>query len=254
MRSPARVLSVTRRHERKNKWVQFTGEYHLDLLAESGVMPVMVPATRAGLKFLGAYREPMHGLLMVEGEDVHPDRYGLPASERRWLQEASLMKDEIEFRLCAHALKHGLPVLGLCRGAHVLNVIRGGTLHADVHRRNGGSIRHIRPGPRYDTHRHEVEILRKTPLFDWYRRTRILATTYHHQGVDKLAECYRPMAYSKDGLLEAFWDPHARFVVGLQFHPERMLTDYPGNRRVFQEFCDAVKSGRPRTHASEVCS
>jgi gamma-glutamyl-gamma-aminobutyrate hydrolase PuuD len=242
MKSPPRVLTVTRRHERKNKWVQFTGEFHLDLLAKFGVMPVMVPATRAVLKFLSPYREPMHGLLMVEGEDVHPDRYSLPKSEWRWLQESSLIKDEMEFRLCAYALKCGLPILGLCRGAQVLNVIRGGTLHADVHRRNGGSIRHIRPGPGYDAHRHDVEILPGTPLYDWYRRTRIRATTYHHQGVDELAPCYRPMAYAKDGLIEAFWEPRARFVVGLQFHPERMLPEYPGNRRVFQAFCAAVKA------------
>jgi gamma-glutamyl-gamma-aminobutyrate hydrolase PuuD len=241
MKTPPCVLTVTRRHDRKNKWVQFTGEYHLDLLTAFGVMPVMVPATRGGAKLMRAYRSLMDGLLMVEGEDVHPDRYGLPKSERRWVQESDRIKDEIEFGLCDYALKRNIPVLGICRGAHILNVIRGGTLYSDVHRRNAGRVRHIRQGLRYDSHRHDVEILRGTPLYEWYRRESIRATSYHHQGVDKLAARYRPMAYADDGLLEAFYDPSARFVVGLQFHPERMQSDYPGNRRVFGEFAAAVK-------------
>lgn len=241
MRHWPRVLTVTRRHERKNKWVQFTGEYHLDLLTGLGVIPVMVPATRGVLKFLRAYREPMHGLLMVEGEDIHPSRYGLPRADRRWLGDVSRVKDEIEFRLCAYALRRHIPVLGLCRGAQILNVIRGGTLFADVHRANRNRTRHILPGPRYDTHRHGVEILPGTPLFDWYRRAHIQATSYHHQGVRKLAAGFSLMAIAEDGLIEGFWDPKERFVVGLQFHPERMLNDYRGNRRVFEAFCRAVR-------------
>jgi len=92
----------------------------------------------------------------------------------------------------------------------------------------------------YDTYRHPVEIAKGTPLARWYRRKRIMANSYHHQGVRKLAPRFKPMAHADDGLIEAYYDPNAEFVVGLQFHPERMLKEYEGNLRVWQAFAAAV--------------
>jgi putative glutamine amidotransferase len=64
--------------------------------------------------------------------------------------------------------------------------------------------------------------------------------SYHHQGIRDLAARFKPMAHADDGLIEAFYDPRAPFLVGLQFHPERMLPDYTGNWRVWQAFAAAV--------------
>ena len=65
--------------------------------------------------------------------------------------------------------------------------------------------------------------------------------SYHHQGVRDLAARFKPMAYADDGLIEAFYDPKAPFLVGLQFHPERMLADDAGNWRVWKAFSAAVR-------------
>jgi len=67
--------------------------------------------------------------------------------------------------------------------------------------------------------------------------------SYHHQGIRKLAPRFKPMAYADDGLIEAYYDPKADFLVGLQFHPERMLDEYAGNWRVWKEFGAAVRKG-----------
>ncbi len=64
--------------------------------------------------------------------------------------------------------------------------------------------------------------------------------SYHHQGIRELARRFKPMAHADDGLVEAYYDPKASFVVGLQFHPERMLPEYPGNLRVWKAFGEAV--------------
>jgi gamma-glutamyl-gamma-aminobutyrate hydrolase PuuD len=66
--------------------------------------------------------------------------------------------------------------------------------------------------------------------------------SYHHQGVRRLAKRFVPMAHAEDGLIEAYYDPREKFLVGLQFHPERMLKEYKGNRRVWEEFGEAVHS------------
>ena len=64
--------------------------------------------------------------------------------------------------------------------------------------------------------------------------------SYHHQGIRELAPRFRPMAHADDGLIEAYYDPEAGFLVGLQFHPERMLKEYDGNWEVWKAFAAAV--------------
>src|SRR6202011_220635 len=74
----------------------------------------------------------------------------------------------------------------------------------------------------------------------WYRRRTLRVNSYHHQGIRRLASRFKPMAFAKDELIEGYYDPKADFLVGLQFHPERMLKEYAGNWRVWQAFGSAV--------------
>ena len=79
--------------------------------------------------------EDMRGLLLVEGEDIEPRRYEHEKANLHYLEKTHALKDEIEIRLARHALLHDLPILGICRGSQLLNVIRGGTLYGDVQKR-----------------------------------------------------------------------------------------------------------------------
>ena len=69
----------------------------------------------------------------------------------------------------------------------------------------------------------------------------MLVNSYHHQGTRDLAARFKPMAYAEDGLVEGYYDPKAKFVVGLQFHPERMLEEAAGNLRIWKAFSAAVR-------------
>lgn len=235
-----RILVVTRRWIRKNKWVDLLGEYHLELLVKLGAMPIMIPVVEGTLDCLEDYAQEMNGLLLVEGEDILPEKYNPPKENVRFLESSHPIKDEIEFALCRWALERHLPVLGICRGCQILNVISGGTLYCDVMKERNTTMPHIADMERYDSYRHGLTILPGTPLYRWYRRKHINATSYHHQGIKELAAPFRPMAYAEDGLLEGFYDPEEPFVIGLQFHPERMLKDYGGNERVFRAFVNAA--------------
>lgn len=240
-----RIVIVSRRHRRKALWVDFVGEAHLDLLMGLGARPVIVPVAAYTPALLTSYAGEMDGLLLVEGEDIEPARYRAAPASSRLAEETHPLKDAIEFRLCRLALRRRLPVLGICRGAQILNVIGGGTLYADIGKEKPSRLVHRIDrgveGARYHRHRHAVTILPDTPLARWYGRARIRVNSYHHQGIKRLAKRYRPMAYAGDGLLEGFYDPAAPFVIGVQFHPERMLHDYRGNRTLFKAFVSAVK-------------
>ncbi|KAG0494000.1 hypothetical protein HPP92_004994 [Vanilla planifolia] len=256
-----RVLIVSRRCVRKNKFVDFVGEYHLELIVRYGAVPVIVPRV-AGVHMLLDSFEPIHGVLLCEGEDIDPAHYDtdspLTVEELDEVYRAHVSdtafdreKDSIEFRLAQLCLARGVPYLGICRGLQVLNVACGGTLYRDVGKELRHSVKHI-DYDNYDGHRHAAEVVEGTPLRDWFEEDEIMVNSYHHQGVKRLADRFVPMAFAKDGLVEGFYDPEAyepeegKFMMGLQFHPERMRKncsdefDYPGCPRAYQEFVKAV--------------
>jgi gamma-glutamyl-gamma-aminobutyrate hydrolase PuuD len=235
------VLVVARRLERKGKPVNWVHEAHLALLLQERVIPVMVPLASSPKRVLAAYRRDFDGLLLVEGGDIHPHAYDADPAvvERTVLDDVDVAKDEIEIGLCRAALARGVPVLAICRGMQLLNVVCGGSLHLDVQRDVRGGLAHV-DDANYDGHRHSIEISRGTPLRQWYGRANMSVNSYHHQGIARLADRLSPMAHSPDGLVEAYRDPLHRFLVGLQFHPERMLDERPEGRRVYKAFAQAV--------------
>ncbi|XP_020595193.1 uncharacterized protein LOC110035300 [Phalaenopsis equestris] len=258
-----RVIIVSRRCVRKNKFVDFVGEYHLDLILRYGAVPIIVPRV-AGVHLLLESFEPIHGVLLCEGEDIDPSHYSSNPSDflsPSDLHEIGLThssdtatdpsKDSIELRLSHLCLSRGIPFLGICRGSQILNVSCGGTLYCDVGKELRHFVEHV-DYQNYDGHRHAVDVVDGTPLKEWFGEKEILVNSYHHQGVKRLAERFRVMALAKDGLVEGFYDPEVfdvekgKFLMGLQFHPERMRKngsdefDYPGCARAYQEFVKAV--------------
>ncbi|OEL34778.1 hypothetical protein BAE44_0004208 [Dichanthelium oligosanthes] len=274
-----RVLIVSRRTVRKNKFVDFVGEYHLDLIVGYGAVPVIVPRV-AGVHTLLDSFEPIHGVLLCEGEDIDPSLYDaadgalspeqIEAVQRLHPSDAAIdhEKDSIELRLARRCLERNIPYLGICRGSQLLNVACGGSLYQDVDHELGrpdeaaAVVQHINYDD-YDGHRHPVRVLPGTPLHEWFAddlaegdddgaQSQLMVNSYHHQGVRRLAQRFVPMAFAPDGLVEGFYDPdtynpaEGKFIMGLQFHPERMRKpgseefDYPGCARAYQEFVRAV--------------
>ncbi|CAL5192919.1 unnamed protein product [Lathyrus oleraceus] len=270
-----RVLIVSRRTLRKNKFVDFVGEYHLDLIVSYGAVPVIVPRV-SGVHMLLDSFEPIHGVLLCEGEDIDPSWYAEETSslsqeeleeiKRLHVSDTSIdkEKDSIELGLAKLCLERNIPYLGICRGSQLLNVACGGSLYQDIGKeisnkclQESEMVMHINYDD-YDGHRHEVKVVEDTPLHHWFKdsledgKMDIMVNSYHHQGVKRLAQRFVPMAFAPDGLVEGFYDPDAynpeegKFIMGLQFHPERMRKadseefDYPGCPFAYQEFVKAV--------------
>jgi putative glutamine amidotransferase len=241
------VLVGARRTTRKNKFIDYVGEFHLELLVRLRILPVIVPVVAGTPACLPQYMERMDGLLLVEGEDIEPKRFTARRANYQYLEKTHPLKDAIEIRLVRHALRRKLPLLGICRGSQLVNVVCGGSLYGDVQKEKRSHRPHI-DYHNYDTYRHPVTVVPGTPLARWYHRKTLRVNSYHHQGIRELARCFRPMAHADDGLIEAYYDPNADFVVGLQFHPERMLKEYAGNWEVWKAFAAAVHHRHGRSH------
>jgi gamma-glutamyl-gamma-aminobutyrate hydrolase PuuD len=244
MKRPA-VLVVTRRTDRKNKYIDYVGEYHLALLVRLKTLPIMVPVVEGSRACLPDYEAGMRGLVLVEGEDIEPKHFKAMRANYAHLEKTHPLKDEIEIELIRYALRHRLPILGICRGSQLLNVVSGGTLFGDVQKEKESPLKHI-DYAHYDTYRHPVSFLPGTPLQKWYGTKTLRVNSYHHQGIRDLAPRFQPMAYAEDGLIEGYYDPKAEFLVGLQFHPERMLEEPAGNWRIWKAFGAAVHRVRRR--------
>ncbi len=242
MKRPA-VLVVTRRTIRKNKFIDYVAEAHLKLLIRLKTLPLMVPVAEGAHASLSAYLPEMRGLLIVEGEDIQPKNFKATRENYTHLEKTHPLKDEIEIELIRYALRRHIPILGICRGSQLLNVVCGGTLFGDVQKAKKSRLKHIN-FDHYDSYRHAISIVAGSPLQKWYGRDALHVSSYHHQGIRDLAPRFQPMAYAKDGLIEGYYDPKEKFVVGLQFHPERMIEEPAGNWRIWKAFGAAVK--RPR--------
>jgi gamma-glutamyl-gamma-aminobutyrate hydrolase PuuD len=237
------VLVGARRTMRKGKFIDYVGEYHLELLIDLKILPMIVPVVGGTPACLPQYMEQMDGLLLVEGEDVEPKRFASRRANFTYLEKTHPLKDEIEIQLLRYALRRGIPIMGICRGSQLMNTVCGGTLYGDVQKEKKSHRPHI-DYHNYDTYRHPITVTPGTPLARWYRRKNLKVNSYHHQGIRELAARFRPMALADDGLIEAYYDPKAAFAVGLQFHPERMLKEYAGNREVWKAFAAAVHRRR----------
>ena len=234
-----RVAVVTRRTRRKILYIDYVAELHLALLVRLKTLPVLVPVVEGSAACVPDYLEDMAGLLLVEGEDIEPKHFRSTRDNYKFLEKTHPLKDEIEMKMIHHALRRKIPILGICRGSQLLNVVCGGSLYGDVQKEKKSELKHI-DLENYHAYRHPISILEGSLLRKWYGRETLPVTSYHHQGIRELAAGFRPMAHAEDGLIEAYFDPKADFLVGLQFHPERMPEEAEGNWRIWKAFGAAV--------------
>lgn len=244
---------TTRRTWRRGKTIQFVGQAHLELLVAAGGLPVPVPAIEGTLPHLDEVFAGADGLLLTEGGDVSPAYRRTPTERPELLEELDPVKDAIDLGLVERAHAAGVPVLGICRGSELLALALGGTLYEDLVSELPGAYAHVSQDD-YDGYRHPVELVPGTPLAQLYRDATLSATSYHHQGVRTLPSTLRPMAFSGDGLLEAFHDPAADFFWGLQFHPERQLDEHPRHREVHAAFVAATRRHAATRGGARACA
>ncbi len=156
------------------------------------------------------------GLILCGGEDVDPARYGERENGTRAVHVA---RDEKEFALAALYLSYGKPILGICRGAQVLNVALGGTLWGHL---PTAADHETGDGPRF----HAARAVKDTLFWDLYD-SEFRVNSYHHQGVKAPGTGVMPAVYAADGVCEGY-EHETLPIIGVQWHPERILAGEEG--------------------------
>ena len=176
------------------------------------------------------------GLLLSGGEDVDPEYYGRPVSEK--CGEINRVRDEAELKMLDAFLKTGKPILGICRGVQLMNVYFGGTLHQDIG--HLASSCHY-SFPRKNTGCHEVTLKPGTKLAGIMGMERFPVNSLHHQAVDQTGSQLVAAAVSDDGITEAVEHPGHPFCLGVQWHPEHMSPFSKLQRRLFDAFVESCR-------------
>lgn len=177
-----------------------------------------------------------YGLLLTGGEDVYPGRYGKEYDTVR-CGDINPKRDSLEFRLIELAMKRKVPVLGICRGQQILNVALGGTLYVDIPTDLSSTITHQQED--WKNCYHSVLVLPNSLLSSISGVEKGIVNSNHHQAVDRLAEGLRVLAVAEDGLIESIaWSDSLRkpFLLGVQWHPERMDTLSPLSVPIAERF------------------
>jgi gamma-glutamyl-gamma-aminobutyrate hydrolase PuuD len=183
-----------------------------EALTLAGLDPVaFTPGSRESLNTVG-------GIVLTGGTDVDPSLYG--ATPHPETNQPDRERDDFESALLREALGRDMPVLAICRGMQLLNVVCGGTL-----------IQHI------ENHRHTIhEAVLEPPFHSIFGAGRIAVNSRHHQAVDALGSGLAVAARDpKDGTIEGVAFTGCTFAIGVQWHPEEMLGD-PVQLRLFERF------------------
>lgn len=180
------------------------------------------------------------GLFLTGGEDVAPEHFGEAEAVGNLVLNPK--RDDVELAAIAAADRLGAPILGVCRGAQVLNIARGGTVYQDLRQQFMSPVRdHSRGGEGPHVQKHEVELEEGCRLHRMLGRARFAAATSHHQAIRDVGEGLAVVARSpEDGVIEAVESTGERFVVGVQWHPE-VYPDDETAVRLFSEFIKAAQ-------------
>jgi len=193
----------------------------------AGGLPVLLPPIAGDVEVL----DRLDALVLAGGADVDPARYGADRSPRTG--PAAPYRDDAELSLLAAALERDLPVLAVCRGLQLLTVVRGGTLVQHLPDVVGSDVHVPAPGTYGDN---AVSIAPGSRLAGLVGSEAVWAC-HHHQAVDRLGEGLTAVAWAPDGTLEAAELDGARFVVGVQGHPE-----VGDDARLFAGLVEAARS------------
>jgi len=234
------IIGITCRHTiRKEELVEFVNKGHTAAVHEVGGVPVFLPLLADG-DTITRYLDIVDGLIVTEGADLNPQLYS--ESRRPVCKDPDDAKDFVEMSLIKGAVRRDLPILGVCRGVQLLNVLRGGSMYQDIAEEHSRHIIHRFPQETEFDCWHYVDLTPDTQLADIYGCSRLYVNSIHHQGIKQVPSELVVSATAEDGIVEGLEDTRCRFLVAVQWHPEKIWREHPIHLRPFQALLRAVRA------------
>ena len=203
---------------------------------QAGGLPLLLPLSEDP-ELWDEYLESCDGFVFTGGQDIAPGIYGEETLPECGYQAP--LRDNQEQYMLERLMGMDKPVLGICRGIQLINVLLGGTLYQDLDSEHPSSVEHHMLPP-YNRTVHRVT-LEPGILSSLIREWEFGVNSYHHQAICRLAPVLHTEAVSQDGLIEGVSCPDMRFLLAVQWHPELIYREDPRNFAIVKAFADAVR-------------
>ncbi|HHX24138.1 MAG TPA: gamma-glutamyl-gamma-aminobutyrate hydrolase family protein [Thermoanaerobacterales bacterium] len=222
-----------------NEGIAKINQKYYEAVQRAGGIPLAIPPfmQKEAIEAL-AYK--LDGLILSGGPDIDPFYY--KETPHPCLGKVCSIRDKAEISIADQMIKLSKPVLGICRGMQVLNVIMGGSLYQDIESEIKESLKHKQDEPR-SCKTHEIEIIKEESLiYRIIKQKRIRVNSFHHQSVKTPAPGMLITAVASDGVVEAIESAQSGkiFCLGVQWHPEELIED-PANFKLFQFLVNAAR-------------
>lgn len=206
---------------------------YFEVVGRAGGLPFALPHEP---ELASAYLDLIDGLIVTGGAfDIDPSFYG--GGARHPTVVTKDRRTAFEWAVTRGALERDLPVLGICGGQQLLNVVLGGTLIQHIPDALPDALAHEQPNPRTEAG-HDVEIAPGSLLHRIVGRTRMPVNSAHHQAAETVGSNVAVSATAPDGVIEAIEDPARRFCLGVQWHPEYLISE--GDGAILARFVEAA--------------
>jgi len=231
------VIGLTSRSTNGPTRLTGVSRAYLAALEAAGAAPLILPLG-LGEDSWRALFDRLDGVLIPGGGDIGLQRLGLEGPVPS-LKEASEERDLIEFVLVRWAAEAQRPLLGICRGAQVINVALGGTLYLDLPSQFPGALAHDAPkGTLRGKPAHAIAVEAGSLLAHALGTREAAVNSFHHQAAREVAPGLQVAARAPDGVVEGLELAGHPFALGVQWHPEEMQAE-PAMRRLFASFVQA---------------
>jgi len=204
-------------------------------VARAGGLPIALPHEVALAEH---YLSLMSGLIITGGNfDVPPEMYGETSVHATVTTKPR--RSQFEWAVTQGAIKRNMPILGICGGEQLLNVILGGTLIQHIPDSIENALAHEQPNPRHEAG-HAVSIEQNTLLAKIVGAESIAVNSAHHQAIATAAPGAIINSRAPDGVIEGIEYPAHPFCLGVQWHPEFSIT--PADDKILQAFVAAARA------------
>ena len=214
----------------------FTYRDYSEAVIAGGGIPFLLPIIM-DKRDVELLLEKINGLLLTGGNDVPPQRYGEERHEKTVCVHPD--KDTSDFILAETALRMKKPLLAICYGTQLVNVVLGGSLIQDIPSEVKMPIIHKDSHNKHYTH--TVAIEKTSLLYQITGAECVNANSTHHQAIKRLGRGLKDTAHTSDGITEAIEWKEYPFFLGVQWHPENM-TNSPHHLALFQALVKASKT------------
>ncbi len=207
---------------------------YLHSIENFGGIPFPILHTEKNIKIIF---NALDGLIITGGNfDINPKLYGKKSTYSRITKND---RTNFEISICEIFLRSKKPILGICGGEQLLNVICGGTLIQDIKKHKKKSIEHEQKNPRNETS-HSVDIIKDSRLGKIVKKNKIMVNSAHHQAVDKLGKNIIVSGLSNDNIIESIEHTLHPWCIGVQWHPEFLITE--DDKKLIRSFTKAARS------------